>query len=147
MSSALRLRITLLLSAFFLTACSLDPQPEPPLEDMGMGGSAGFNADASAAGGAAGSIQGHGGQGQSGSAGSAGASPMDASSDVGCTGDNCFCDDADAACDAGCEGGDADTDAECGTDAEGGADPDADQDAAPGDDGAADDALEPESGP
>jgi len=137
MESALWLRIKLLLSACLLSACSLDPQPEPPMQD-GIGGG-GYTMDA----GADSPYQGMGGSG-GGSAGSAGSSgiPDAALSDVICNGDNCYCNDPDASCDAACEGGDG----EAGDDADA-ADPDADHDAAPEDDGSADGALEPESGP
>lgn len=104
-----------------VAACSLNPQPEPPMidgfgtKDAGGGGGAGMGMGG--AGGAAGAYTG----------GSGGSKPIDASvsdapppEDAGCFDCNCPCATED---DGGCEGGawDADPDAMCpcegGTDA------------------------------
>lgn len=120
MFTGLKLRAALLLPAVsLLAACSLDPQPEPPMME-GTGGMFGNDAAASCggSGGSAGSSIGKGGSAGSaaGAAGAAGTSGVvDASADAPCTGDNCFCEGVDggceAACDANCEGGCDDADA------------------------------------
>lgn len=103
-----------------LAACSLNPQPEPPMNDRATDASAGFG----------------GGFGQGGSAGvGGGAIQADAAVDSAPPGPDSGCDPCDCNCLAGgeCEAG-ADADAACPCDAsteEAGADtaPDSDPDA------------------
>ncbi len=120
MFTGLKLRTALLFPAILLfAACSLDPQPEPPMMEDGTGGMFGDAATSNGgSGGSAGSSIGKGGSAgaAAGAAGTAGSSGIpDASADAPCTGDNCFCEGVDggceAACDADCEGGCNDADA------------------------------------
>ncbi len=151
MLTGLKLRAALFLSAVsWIAACSLDPQPEPPMMEDGVGGMIGGDAAASygGSGGSAGSSSGLGGSAGSaaGTAGAAGGGLPDASADAPCTGDNCFCEGLDGGCDAACE-----ADCEGGCDDADAPDDDAADDAPdagdPTDGAGDDDALGAETGP
>jgi hypothetical protein len=114
-------------SSIWLTSCSLNPQPEPPMDEFSAtGGSGGtLNADAGkgghSTGGAAGEPGAGGAAGMGGYAGMSqggggGSGVADASTDA-CEGDDCKCggNGDGGPCDATCENP-GDSDAACGLD-------------------------------
>jgi hypothetical protein len=91
-------------SGMWLTSCALNPQPEPPMEQIGSAGGSGgtMYADAGMGGSSMGGASGSAGMSQG---GAGGAVPFaDASIDA-CNGDDCKCDDNgdSGPCDATCE--------------------------------------------